>query len=130
MEKDFTPYLETLELEKIGFDEECIMYWNSYSKEVQHLLNHIDDWASYYIPAPLYSQTFRFFREKYNTIHSVYSNASGWLFEICDNVGGTHRYDSGFTGDCEESGAFTSYERAELACLRKLIEIAEKDKNR
>jgi hypothetical protein len=75
--------------------------------------------------APLYQQAFRWFREKHNMLANVYSNASGFLYEYHDTIGGTHRYDSGFTGDCEDSGTFTSFEKAQLACLSKLIEIVK-----
>jgi hypothetical protein len=75
--------------------------------------------------APLYQQAFRWFREKHNMLANVYSNASGFLYEYHDTIGGTHRYDSGFTGDCEDSGTFTSFEKAQLACLNKLVEIVK-----
>jgi hypothetical protein len=67
----------------------------------------------------------RFFREKYNLLGCVYSNASGWLWEIHDNIGGTHRCGTDWSGDCKESGMFTSFEKAELECLKKLIEITK-----
>lgn len=60
---------------------------------------------------------------------NVYSNASGFLFEYHDTIGGTHRLDSGFTGDCELSGTFTTYEEAENACIDKLIELAKQQDN-
>jgi hypothetical protein len=55
----------------------------------------------------------------------VYSNASGWLWEIHDNIGGTHRFGCDYEGDCEHSGTYTSFDKAELNCLKKLIEIAK-----
>lgn len=71
------------------------------------------------------SMAFRWFRDKYNLVHTVYSNASGYIWEIHYNQerGGTHICESGESGDCEMSGMFTTYEKAELECLKKLIEI-------
>jgi len=72
----------------------------------------------------------RWFREKYNIVHTVYSNASGYIWELHYNQerGGTHICDSGESGDCEMSGMFTIYEKAELECLKKLIEICSNKK--
>jgi hypothetical protein len=69
----------------------------------------------------------RWFREKYNLVHTVYSNASGYIWELHYNQerGGTHICDSGESGDCEMSGMFTTYEKAEFECLGKLIEIVK-----
>ena len=132
MEKEFIPYSEALALKELGFDEPCVQaYHTNGENELSAFYsnpNIVDEWLKKLplIKAPLYQQAFRFFREEYNMLPTIYSNASGWCFEYHDNEGGTHRYDSGYTGDCEMSGAFTSYEKAELACLKKLIEICSK----
>lgn len=127
MRKDFLKYEDALALKELGFDEPC---FGGYLRDTKELwIGYVESQGGeqfnrdYHITAPIYQQSFRFFREKYNMLPTIYSNASGWCFEYHDNEGGTHRYDSGYTGDCEMSGAFTSYEKAELACLKKLIEI-------
>ena len=129
MEKEFIPYSEALALKELGFDEQCLALYDLDGKitiEFVNWKNAKNRKSNYLIATPLYQQAFRFFREEYNMLSTIYSNASGWCFEYLDNEGGTHRYDSGYTGDCEMSGAFTSYEKAELACLKKLIEICSK----
>jgi len=78
-----------------------------------------------FLPAPLKQQVFRWFREKYNMLANVYSNASGFQYEYHDTIGGTHRLSSGYNGDCELSGAFTTYEKAEDGVINKLIELAK-----
>jgi hypothetical protein len=134
MENEFVPYEEALALKELGFDEECFRYYTHGSTNIMpgELMaskvamaynmteNQID---RFYIKAPLYQQAFRWFREKYNLLGNIYSNASGYCWEIHDSIGGTHRFDSGESGDCEESGMFTTYKKAELACIKKLIEI-------
>ena len=129
MEKEFIPYEQALELKELGFNENCLARFDGSGFRmlpVYDPLKNNEVKESWFCVTPLYQQAFRFFREEYNMLPTIYSNASGWRFEYHDNEGGTHRYDSGYTGDCEMSGAFTSYEKAELACLKKLIEICSK----
>jgi hypothetical protein len=122
MEAEFIPYELALALKELGFDEICLSaFFEDKIKRCDNVQNSKCD----YLSAPLCQQAFRFFREKHNLLGNIYSNASGWLWEIHDNIGGTHRFGSEWSGDCEESGMFTSYEKAELACLKKLIEIVK-----
>jgi len=126
MEKEFIPYEQALALKELGFGEPCIKYYwtdGMFTKTYESPFNH--NKRDNLISAPLYQQAFRWFREKYNLLGNVYSNASGWLWEIHDNIGGTHRFGSEWSGDCEESGMFTSFEKAELECIKKLIEIVK-----
>jgi len=130
MEKEFIPYEQAFALKELGFDEPCIAFYtqNAYGdgKKLQWFRKPNDCNSDYvFISAPLYQQAFRWFREKHNLLGGVYSNASGWAWEIHDNVGGTHRFASEYTGDCLYSGMFTSFEKAELECLKKLIEIVK-----
>jgi len=114
MENEFVSYEQAVALMALGFDEEC--FKTSFDFDITYNLN---------VGLPLKQQVFRWFREKYNMLANVYSNASGFLFEYHDTIGGTHRFDSGFNGDCEFSGTFTTYVKAENACIDKLIEIAK-----
>jgi hypothetical protein len=127
MEKEFIPYTEALALKELGFDEPCLGLWNlnngKYEVDIIGVCQYSKEFKYREVLAPLYQQAFRWFREKHNLLGNVYSNASGWLWEIHDNIGGTHRFGSEWSGDCEESGMFTSFEKAELECLKKLIEI-------
>lgn len=136
MEKEFIPYEQALALKELGFDEECFSYvkhlgYDSSKEKVRVLSevsrSQIEDMGLPLLKIPTFSQAFRFFREKYNIVHTVYSNASGYIWELHYNQerGGTHICDSGESGDCEMSGMFTVYEKAELECLKKLIEICK-----
>jgi hypothetical protein len=137
MNKEFIPYEQAIELKELGFDKPCFGYyyttngkdWQFAEKsEYYRLDDEINIGSKFSLSAPTFSQAFRWFREKYNLLGNVYSNASGWLWEIHDNIGGTHRFGSEWSGDCEESGMFTSFEKAELECLIKLIEIVKENK--
>jgi hypothetical protein len=131
MKKEFVTYEQALALKELGFDEPCLVFYNG--KFLDSTDYNFDDGTSkdigLCIKVPLKQQVFRWFREKYNMLACVYSNASGFLYEYHDTIGGTHRFDSGFTGDCEYSGAFTTYEKAENACIDKLIEICKQQNN-
>ena len=137
MEKEFVSYEQAVALKVLRFNEICLAYWynetptNPMGQCIVYYKKPYDDdkiingiIRDYYW-APLKQQVFRWFREKFNMLANVYSNASGFLFEYHDTIGGTHRLDSGFTGDCEFSGTFTTYEKAENACIDKLIELAK-----
>lgn len=120
---DVVSFQQAIDLCVLGFNEKTLCAYEIENQELY--LCHLDE-KGLYMPkkdmsAPFKSQVFRWFREKYNLLGGVYSNASGWLWEIHDNIGGTHRLGSDYEGDCEYSGAFTSFEKAENACIDKLI---------
>ena len=125
----FVPYELAVKLKQLGFDEPCFGYWNIdpyLPNPTFNLVKPFDhEWC---IPAPLYQQAFRWFREKYNILATIYSNASGYLYEWHDAIGGTHRGWSEYEGP-NDSGVWDTYEEAELACLIKLIEIVKGGNN-
>jgi hypothetical protein len=136
MDKEFVTYEQALALKELGYDDTP---WfdnqaSLYDVDGEHTMytnygvmySGINDG---YIPAPLKQQVFRWFREKYNMLACVYSNASGFLFEYHDAIGGTHRYDSEITGP-NDGGTWDTYEEAEAACIDKLIELAKQQDNR
>jgi hypothetical protein len=64
------------------------------------------------IGAPTHSSLHVWLRENHNILVCVYSNASGYLWEVMRAKGGSTMRWSEFEGDDEESGAYTTYERA------------------
>lgn len=118
LEKEFVPYQEALELKEIGFDEPCFAL---YGKSEGHLyMIHNDKFDVvdniHFIKAPTFSQAFKWFREKGFEV-SVYSkNNVDWFFLIKKDVITTNDV------------VYKNEEDAELACLRKLIEIVKNEK--
>jgi hypothetical protein len=117
MEKEFIPYEQALALKELGFDEKCFSFYDSdgklYKSEGYYKkgYNVLDE----EVIAPLYQQAFRWFIEKhgfYNQIHKRY----GWEGIIRNSVNGTLEWND---------GTYNSPEEAELACLKKLIEIVK-----
>jgi hypothetical protein len=71
--------------------------------------------------APTFSQSFRFFREKYNLHRHIcyFEDTNVWHGDIYKIKTG------GLMNNPMELTNYNSYEEAELACLRKLIEIVK-----
>ena len=69
--------------------------------------------------APLFHQTFRFFREKYMLSGEIYIFKNIWNFDIEDISNSIQLYTSDIM-------CYNSYEEAELECLVKLINIVKK----
>jgi hypothetical protein len=97
MNKEFIPYEQALELKELGF--------LTYKKDNDSgVIYKGDD-----IPSILYQQAFRWLREKYKLDGFVFNSGDGnYSFNISDNY---------FLN--------TTYEEAELACIKKLIEIVK-----
>lgn len=138
MNKEFIPYEQALEIEKLGYNEnDCILFWYCHVDGHALLLDHpINDHTYmpekwYKIPAPLYQQAFRWFRDKHNIKISIDYKSTD---EICyfykisfqrlangeiPPVMVWHHCDSWLGLNIPLS----TYQEAELACLKKLIEI-------
>lgn len=114
----FVNYNQALELKELGFDEPCLAVFND-SKQFR-INSESKNWNDNVkngdtTSAPLFSQCFRFFREKYKITSSVRDYfAEEFFYEI--HVSFNHEI---------TSNMYTSYEEAESACLDKLIEIAK-----
>ena len=127
MEKEFIPYEEALELKELGFNEPCFgkylssaqSNWKVYELILEMGMNEeFEDNRNVYFldgacSAPTFSQAFKWFREKHNHNSFIYHhktvNNLVYFAYILDN-------------DLFETN-FKIYEEAQLACLRKLIEI-------
>jgi len=142
MTKEFIPYEQSLELKNLGFDEPCFGYYEDNGLTITFPSTSENGWkwiGNSIIPAkntkaPLYSQAFKFFREKYNLKSSV--------MDFIDDVTGIEwDYSISIIGtDIDEKGEYVplidysiddpnrkygTYEKAELDCLIKLIEICK-----
>ena len=117
MNKEFVPNEQALALRELGFDEPCFGYYGSHQiyfwtvKTAGHYDN--DNNA---LPAPLYQQAFRFFREKYKLRSTIIPY---WIGDTYMTI------IEGKMIDEIEPKQFQTYEEAELACLIKLIEIVK-----
>ena len=118
MKKEFVPYEQALELEQLGFNEPCFAVYSEFDKtrvyEEQFIVEGLK------VPAPTFSQSFRWFREKYLLDSWIYcsdENKGYFAIIVC----------------CKRLVFYnenkSTYEEAELACLIKLIDIVKSKQN-
>jgi hypothetical protein len=151
MTKEFVNYEQALALRELEFNEPCFTsygdegdlrnpfdYSNSeydynrryigdtknfvYNSEltIENFIGNKDLYTQF-IAAPLYQQAFRWFREKhdkhcYVEAYTLSSGGKRYDYTILSNEG-EDEWDDGETWE--------TYEQAELACLKKLIEIVK-----
>lgn len=137
MNKEFVPYNESLELKELGFDEPCLaayfvfgdakirdgyygqtepeLFINGIGKELEDRMEELKMFAYCASLVPTFSQAFRFFREKYELFC--------WIEKF--HVDETYIFQIPPANFTKIQGHYITYEEAELACLRKLIEIAK-----
>jgi len=111
MKNLFCSYEQSLALKELGFDEPCFGFFDTFTNEVKGG-NFPCEGSN---KAPLKSQVFKWFRDRYNLFGIVYSDLS-WNITggIANTYGDTYDWDS---------EKFKTYEEAESACIDKLIEI-------
>ena len=139
MKKDFVPYKEALALRELGFNEPCITWYFDTRVDIKlypesqpgsglslkgcknsHKKIGITDCT-----APLYSQAFRWFREKHKwssyikSIEYIGHNGVKQVWEVNLKYLPTNSEHKGMV--------YETYEEAELSCLIKLIEIVKDD---
>jgi hypothetical protein len=136
MNKEFIPHQEALELKELGFNELCLEAYDKngmlyHSHKTDKLFTALNSNLSTQCSAPLYQQAFRWFREKYgleiilrpDAINApekklreyvILSYDKSWILEP---IAEPHWW--------IRKGCFKNPEEAELACLKKLIEIVK-----
>ena len=153
MDKCFVPYEQALALKELGFEEECLdfyddnkeLFYNHENKEKIHIGDSVK--------APLYQQAFDFFEEKYFLSGEIQKQAPYqkvtkpyWWYMIQDvngddlsdwqsrfnaildkahqNIEGNFVDDDKFAKFLyDDKFAFETRTEAKLECLKKLIEI-------
>ena len=144
MKTEFIPYEQALELKELGFDEPCFAFFNG--KYHDWLIDDNNGLNSPTInpnkdigrcvKRPTFSQAFRWFREKYNISYSI-----DWMSRSSEFYNGYYVHFRGINDnkinqenfivlndELPSKGykVYKTYEEAELACLKKLIEIVNK----
>ena len=114
MNKEFIPYEQALEMFELGFRETC-MKWYDGIRLVDEYANNTGHWDLNCAAAPLYQQAFRWFREKHQLDHFVQHHIDGT----------NQTYFSMARKSTWDVTTHDTYEEAEIACLKKLIEIVK-----
>ena len=124
MTKEFVKYEQALALKELGFNESCFVSVDSEGKNMRFHDDHTlgkNSEIIYGIYLPLYQQTFRWFREKYDLRIWIESNYGVAKFEYVIATTNPNFIDKQFN----DLSAYKTYEKAESACLDKLIEIVK-----
>jgi len=143
MKNEFTPYDRSLKLKQLGFEDECMAYYEISVTEVEHeedgtsgpfgwkkgevsfekrfFVNNLkgvdhtnDNWVC--VAAPTWRSAFNWFREKYGLSGLIEIGTQEYSFIVFDEKTDSRKVTSSMNG---------TYEDVELACLDKLIEIVE-----
>ena len=139
MKQEFIPYQQALVHKGLGFDEPCFGWYSNMEGNVLR-----QGYCETYLgienctKAPLHQQAFRWFRQKYDISYSI-----DWMTRKIEYYSGYIVHFRGINGHKlnednfvvlndelppEGYGVYKTYEEAEQACLKKLIEIVEKQK--
>ena len=132
LKKLFVPYEQSLALKELGFDEPCMYYVDEQNNSfIYNFQTHPDEFIEWcgvtVISTPLYQQAFRWFREKYEYYYHIFP----LQINVSDQTGYRYSWEiynhtpEWIIEDRSLLGSLT-YEEAELACLKKLIEIVKK----
>lgn len=127
MEKEFVPYELSLKLKELGFDERCLAGYYNDGKSLWFFRFHKNSEreptvAERFATAPLWQQAFDWFREKYKFKVGIGINDKGLYYDykiVLFNTTDTYYKDF-----------YNTYSEARLACLEKLIELVENEKNK
>jgi|2_EtaG_2_1085320.scaffolds.fasta_scaffold78468_3 hypothetical protein len=127
MKNEFIPYEEALALKELGFEEKCLGYYynGDYFLGTANSLSYKEILGNNAILTPLYQQAFRWFREKYN-LHAIFEHDSDNYYYV---IQGVNDFDFTTIDGSEENELYLIHKEAELACLRKLIEILNQNKD-
>lgn len=130
MDKEFIPYEQALELKELGFDEYFQDYYYSSRGDLSYLSPY-EKFNKTHMSAPLYQQAFRWFREKYDIYYSIDRECSqhdfkwGYNWSLYNWTGIFDEYLTSAPDAPVGEWMYNTYEEAELACLKKLIEIVK-----
>jgi len=134
MKKEFVTYPLALRMKQLGFNEPCFGYyledgeWQPASYSYNGTVYPSNkDLLLLWVSAPLFQQAFRWFRDKHNIdawVQPFMMEKHGTAFLPDESYGYWIFKDGVLVADEVD---FLNPEEAELACLKKLIEII-KDK--
>ena len=126
MEKEFVPYNIALRMKALGFDEPCIASFiygaNGPLLQFPGSQNSIDWEDCRNCSTPTYQSAFKWFRDNYGLVPD-FEYYGEWNYEILRIDEIMCELQDDLNLDYTFMGG--SYEEAELACLKKLVETIE-----
>ena len=132
MINNFVKLEQAIELKDLDFDENCLAYYRNFKDkwDLKHIDNNFYDFrpiSSYHFKAPLKSQVFKFFRDKYkiDTFIEKYDKAYIIGFVVKNKHIGYLKENLNDTVLLY----FDTYEHAEDVAISTLIKMVIKEKN-
>ena len=129
MNKEFAPYEQSLALKELGFDEPCFKgYTEEYKTLIAFSNTHTNTSVRNTLPtkpftAPLYQQAFRWLLKEHNLYAIIIPTITmHWTFKTMTVIEGMVEAPPYKHVDAHD---YATQEEAELACLKKLIEIVK-----
>jgi len=123
MNELFVPCEIAIKMKELGFNEPCLAYFNldPYFKTPPFTVSKPFD-HEWLIPAPLYQQVFKWFREKHMKSPRFCIDTNGWYFTITQfTESGSSLTDSKLAPLAKQD--YKTYEEAELGCINKMLEL-------
>jgi hypothetical protein len=112
MEKEFIPMDLALRMKALGFDEPCMGFRYIEKNKPEE--------------SPTFSQAFRFFREKYGLFAEITLWGDGLGYTSMIKEIKQEEFIEVYQRAIVDTGLpIWKYEKAELACLKKILEIVE-----
>ena len=127
--EQFVPYKQAEQLKELGFDEDCLGYYEDSKLQISQV-EYIELDDNFYVLAPLYQQTFDWFREKYKLMIAINVSSAGYYLSFFKNEKFQYYFEVKIV---EESYLrmkeyYITYQEAQLACLDKLISLVKEKK--
>ena len=139
--EQFVPYKQAEQLKELGFDEDCLGYYEDSKLQISQVeymeyymrleaIFKIESEDNFYVLAPLYSQTFDWFREKHNLNPWIDCNSDKkWLWTINFIEVGEYIQSDDWLEELENlPDSYETFQEAQLACLDKLISLVKEKK--
>jgi hypothetical protein len=123
LKSEFVPYGLALRLKNLGFNEQCLAYYSNGEFTSGIAYNSDDDIREFEsVAAPLFSQIFRWFREKkYKSSIAPYIDTNTTDETYCFEIFKDKQF------MFETDFIYKTYDEVELSMLEKLIELEEKE---
>lgn len=131
MKEQFCSYKISLKLKELGFDEPCILYYNTKNREFDmdycNNLSVLNDMlpsnTQMLIGAPLWQQAKQWLRDTHNYHIAVYRLNDKWCGDVYDILRQCYITTNAFDGNLQDS-----YEEAREQVILKCIELCQNKK--
>lgn len=130
--KEYISYEQALKMKNLGFNEPTIFAYDqvpmicTMSESPFKPLNYNSSSGGGYVSSPLWQQTFKWFRNKFNLMHEILDNPIDKDNKITYRFGIWRLNDpNNWYYQDDNLNGYSTYEEAEDNCLNMLIKVAE-----